>query len=183
MKASVLTGKLLLLLLLLLLCLQLLGCSQINSSDAENTQSYDSIADLAGKRIAVLTGSVYEVKAQEYMDNPELVYYNSSPDCYLAVSEGKADALLVVSQFFDKAKEQYPNLKVVGSLCDADLYFAIYKSEFGKTISQELDEYLTQSWESGKQEELLARWNNGETDTVYDFSDLHGGARHHSLRY
>jgi len=174
MEHSLFTKKILRLLLLLLLCMQLIGCAGTKASEDISPQSYDSIEELAGKKIAVLTGSVYEVKALEYMEDPQLVYYNSSSDCYLAVSEGKADALLVVSQFFDKAKEEYPNLKIVGSLCNADLHFALYKSEFGKTVSQELDEYLEKAWESGSEEEVLDRWKNGETDTVYDFSDLSG---------
>jgi len=163
------------LLLTAFLCGILSGCGKTDIPEEIGSRQIETLEDLAGKKVAVMTGSFYETKALEYLPDSILDYYQTTPDCFLAVEEGKADALVVSSLFFASALEEYPNLKPVGSLCDADLYYGTTKSEFGLQIRNDLTEYLNKEWDNGGQQALLDSWKSGEREaTPMDFDSLTG---------
>jgi len=142
------------LLMALVLFGTLAGCGNRDKA-GEEAQQITTLADLADKKVAVMTGSIYESKALEYLSDSWLEYYQTTPDCFLAVQEGKADALVVSSQYFSSALKEYPNLQLVDKLCDADLYYAATRSEFGYQLQKDLSEYLAREWENGGQQALL----------------------------
>jgi len=151
------------------LCIALTGCEK------NDKQQIKTLDDLAGKKIAVMTGSIYETKALECLPDSILEYYRTTTDCFLAVNEGKADALVVSSLFYASAADEYPSLVKLESLCDADLYYATTKSDFGLQVQKDLTEYLNKEWENGGQQELLDSWKNGSREaTPIDFSSLTG---------
>ncbi len=163
------------LLLLTFLCGILTGCEKKDTSVEDSKQQIETLEDLADKKIAVMTGSFYESKALEYLPDSWLEYYQTTPDCFLAVEEGKADALVVSSLYFKSALEEYPNLQLVDVLCDADLYYGMTKSEFGLQIQKDLSEYLKKEWENGGQQALLDSWKSGDHEiTPVDFDSLTG---------
>jgi len=163
------------LLLTAALCACLAGCGKNDMSAESGKQQIETLDDLDGKKLAVMTGSIYESKALEYLPDSILEYYQTTPDCFLAVEEGRADALVVSSQFFESALEEYPDLVKVDKLCDADLYYGTTKSEFGLQLQKDLTEYLNKEWDNGGQQALLDSWKNGEREaTPVDFDSLSG---------
>jgi len=164
-----------LLLLTAFLCASVAGCGGTGVSEENGPQQIKTRDDLAGKKIAVMTGSIYENNALEYLPDSVLEYYQTTPDCFLAVEEGRADALVVSSQFFESALEEYPDLVMVDKLSDADLYYGTTKSEFGLQLQKDLTEYLNKEWGNGGQQALLDSWKNGEREAApADFDSLTG---------
>jgi len=150
------------LVLTLSICATFTGCGKNDVSVESSEKQIKTRDDFDEKKIAVMTGSIYESNALEYLPNSVLEYYQTTPDCFLAVEEGRADALVVSSQFFESALEEYPDLMMVDKLSDADLYYGTTKSEFGLQIQKDLTEYLNNEWDNGGQQALLDSWKNGE---------------------
>lgn len=74
-------------LLLFAFLLALTACS----SDQEPQQLPTSLDDLAGKRVAYLTGSIYDLRFDEILPNSIRVGLNGIPEIMMAVKQGQAD--------------------------------------------------------------------------------------------
>jgi len=149
-------------------CCLVAGCGKAKTT-------YNSLEELDSKKIAVETGSFYENAAKDYLPSPNIQYYASSADCFYAVNEGKADALVVSENYYNSALDKFPNMKNLGVLCNNDLYYATSKTAFGALVCSDLSEYLKKEWESGRQQELLDQWKNGEKEAVaMDLASLSG---------
>ena len=60
--------------------------------DAED-KIYSSVSALAGKRVAVVTGSTHPDITLKFVPTAKLVYFNSIPDTFTALKTGKVDAI------------------------------------------------------------------------------------------
>ena len=89
------------LILLFLLSAAIMGCREENKEKGES--QYNSISDLAGKRIGVQLGSIQDTMTKEKIDNVEFLYFSSFPDMVVALKSDKIDAFpsgkMVLSQY------------------------------------------------------------------------------------
>ena len=88
--------------LLLTLC-ALAGCGK---SDAGAGQGmYTSLEELAGKRIGVQMGTIFDRLTQERLPDAKIVYFSSFPDTVVALKSNKIDAFpstrTVLSQYMN----------------------------------------------------------------------------------
>ena len=134
-----------------------------------------SIEDLEGKRIAVITGSVFDDAVQQSVKNPQLVYVNSMTDAALALDTGKVDAYSADEPAALMLIQEYPTQRILKKITDEDYAYAIGRTEKRDTIYAQLNEYLAKIREDGTMDALRALWISGEKkDQVIDFSVLTG---------
>lgn len=124
----------------------------------------------AGKRIGIQTGSVYTQRAGEFVENPELYYFDSVPDAVTALVAGKVDAVLE-----DRTVLQYAAAATSGlhmeNVSDEKIPigFVAAKTERGAELLAELNPWIESMRTSGELERLEDKWCNGtEEDRVME---------------
>jgi len=177
------------LLWIFILCVMLSGCGALKHSDTaeyddssaaqyadERVPSYPDVESLSGKTLAVMPGSIQDIMAQEYMPQSKIVYYNTIPECILAVNEGKADSTIVTEIIYYTACEQYESLMLQEEpLCPDNACMALADTGFGALVLADLNEFLRREMDSGRLQETLTRYTKeSDLQPVYDFSDLSG---------
>ncbi|MBO6017232.1 MAG: transporter substrate-binding domain-containing protein, partial [Oscillospiraceae bacterium] len=88
--------------LLLILCV-LTGCGRADTGAGQG--AYTSLEELAGKRIGVQMGTIFDRLTQERVPDAKIVYFGSFPDIVVALKSNKIDAFpstrTVLSQYMN----------------------------------------------------------------------------------
>ena len=108
--------------------------------------------------------------------------YSNMADMYTALDAGEIDAAL---GFLDERKtmaDTHPDLALIEEpFAVVDLGFGVQKSEKGKVLREELNQYLESLRSSGKYEELRTKWEDpdrkGNLMGTYTFSGEKGELR------
>ena len=97
--------------------------------------------DLNNKNIGVYTGSEYDTIAQDNIENPKILYYNSYSDQISALKSGKIDGFLTDEPLAKEIIKENKELKILKEKLTKDSYaFAINpsKSNLQDEINKEL---------------------------------------------
>ena len=90
----------------------------------------DTKNDLNNKNIGVYTGSEYDAIAQDNIENPKILYYNSYSDQISALKSGKIDGFLADEPLAKEIIKDNINLKILKEKLTEDSYaFAINPSK------------------------------------------------------
>ena len=73
----------------------------------------NGVADLAGKKVGVQTGTTGDIYASDDDTIGEVVQYNSGTEAVLALSQGKIDAVIIDNEPAKKYIEKYDNLVII----------------------------------------------------------------------
>ena len=162
------------LLSLILLLTALVGCSKTGKQT--ETPQYRTLEDLAGKRIGVQTGTIFDTMAQENIPDASLSYYNADPDLPVALEAGKIDAYLVDEPIFRSFSHTYTSQYIVDRLSnDAYGYVFPKNSEKHEKLCAELNEFLAKAKDDGTMDAVAAKWLDGNAENAtLDYSDLTG---------
>ena len=107
------------------------GSIIMNGEDAE---SYTGVSSLDGKRIGVITGSIYHDVVDQNIRSAIVYEYNNPADLCLALYSHKIDAIVYDYAVMVFATKNYPTEKIVGSLIDDDQFaFVFPKTSAGVT--------------------------------------------------
>ena len=71
------------------------------------------VADLAGKKVGVQTGTTGDIYASDDDTIGEVVQYNSGTEAVLALSQGKINAVIIDNEPAKKYIEKYDNLVII----------------------------------------------------------------------
>ena len=148
-----------------------------SASEQPSAQTvYSSLEDLAGKKIGVLTGSIFDKVAQEKIPGIQPEYLNAMSDMPVALQADKIDAYLIDEPIFRNISRNYPEEYIIDQLTYEDYAFLFPKnSERHEKICAELNEFLAESWENGTMQEISDKWITGDTETArIDFTGLTG---------
>jgi polar amino acid transport system substrate-binding protein len=145
-----------------MLCLVVVAaCSQ--------RQPVHSVAELAGKEIAVPTGTVADRLVQEKLPTAKLVYFNSALDAVQAVKSHKADAAAYDEPILRNIAAKNPGLKVLPDPITIDDYgFAV---RLGDTqLKAAIDAVVAELRANGGYDDMMARWlpKSGEPAAMPD---------------
>ena len=130
------------------------------SATAAGGGVYTSLADLAGKRIAVQMGSIFDKVVSEKVPDAELLYFNSFPDEVTALDANKLEGVpttkMIFSQFEASDKKGYAIInEPIGTI---PLAYLFPKTEEGARLRDQMNEFLTGLSESGEMEALQEKW-------------------------
>ncbi len=144
----------------------------VNSQHPGVTQ--DTVAGLAGKKIAVVTGSA-EVAEAKAIPHATIKYYGSVAESFLALSDGRVAADLQPDTDVSAAKQGNPGLhiKILGMVPQAIApplaslrgYYGVPKGAYSASFLRKLNTYLKNIAANGTEQKILDQY--GMTSGVF----------------
>ncbi len=132
-----------------------------------------TLKDFSGKKVGVLTGSIYDKTLLSQIPDAQPEYYDSYSDLAAAVAKGKIDAYIADEPVTRLLQSQYPDQVTAFRFEDASYAFMFPKAEKHQEICRQFNEFLAQSWEDGTIKEVDAIWfGEDEARQTVDLSDL-----------
>ena len=145
------------------------GCASASKDGAG--AKYNSLADLAGKRIGILQGTWYDTIAPQVIPGAELNYFNSLADIESALNTDKIDSFLLDEPIITELVREGAKLKTIPEpVCESFYAFAFAKSEEGLALRSEFNVFLNEIKSNGRLKEIEAEWT-GTDDSVKDVED------------
>jgi len=130
----------------------------------------------AGKRVGLVTGSIFDLLAAEYLPESTVEYINSSTDLALALETGRIDAYIADEPTVRMIQQTYEEQYICAAFESITYGYAFPKgSEKSNRIRAQMDEFLTRLRTDGTLEEIDTIWfGKDESKKVVDFRDLNG---------
>lgn len=119
----------------------------------------NGVADLAGKKVGVQTGTTGDIYASDDSTIGEVVQYNSGTEAVLALSQGKIDAVIIDNEPAKKYIEKYENLVII----DEEYTYEEYAMCFAKGNTElvaKVNEALKSLKESGELQKIIDKYIN-----------------------
>ena len=119
---------------------------------------YTNLSDLeGGKTFAVPTGTVADQFVLDRYPDANLLYYNTVPDCALAVKNGMADAAIYDLPVLKNIAAKNTGIVVLEELLTPDNYgFAVRLDNI--VLKRAIDEVVSEAKADGTYREMLDRW-------------------------
>ena len=136
---------------------------------------YQSLDELAGKRIGVITGSIHDGLVAERLPTAQRVYFTVPSDMLAALKAGKIDAFVLpeASAIFMRYEDGSITW-LDESLQDGDVGFAFPKTEEGRALCGRFSEYIRAIQADGTLAELTDKWFRADESvkTMIDYTAL-----------
>lgn len=137
--------------------------------------SYQSVDELQGKRIGVVTGTIHDSLVEKRLPTARIVYFNAVADMLDALKAGKIDALVrpLSSAVFIRYEDESITW-LDEHLTDADVSFAFPKTEEGKEQNERFSDFIRKLRANGELDQLREKWfgEDESIKTMIDFSAL-----------
>ena len=158
--------------LLLILC-TLAGCGKSDAGAGQGV--YTSLGELAGKRIGVQMGTIFDRLTRERLPDAKIVYFSSFPDTVVALKSNKIDAFpstrTVLSQYMNADDSITLLEEEIGSVPAGYLF---PKNGHGKALRDQMNEFLAGLRESGELAQIEDMWcgRDESAKTILDYTAL-----------
>ena len=134
---------------------------------------YQSVDELEGKRIGVVTGSIHDGLITKRLSNVEIVYFAELSDLPVALEAGRIDAFTCPESTAMLMRNEHEGLRWLDEhLVDAPLGFAFAKTDEGKDLNRRFSEFILASKENGVIDQLRGKWF-GSDESVKTMDDYH----------
>ena len=136
---------------------------------------YTSLDQLDGKRIGVQTGTTAADIARGRLPNIEISYFTTFPDMAMALKTNKIDGFPGDGLVLKQMAHEDPSLVVLDEMLRTyDCGFVLAKSEKGKALQAEMNEWLRGMRASGELDRILIKWTEGpeSEQTVPEYKSL-----------
>lgn len=130
---------------------------------------------LAGKRIAVLTGSTHPDITLKFVPTAKLVYFDSAPDTFTALRTGKVDAVCAGIPAAKLVMAEDDSIEFFGEQLTHTEGAPIFaKTENGRKLCNEFSEFLKAQWDNGTIKEIDSIWFGSDKSRkiIKDYSKL-----------
>ena len=123
---------------------------------------YTSLDQLDGKRIGVQTGTTAADIARSRLPNIEISYFTTFPDMAMALKTHKIDGFPGDGLVLKKMAHEDPSLVVLDEMLRTyDCGFVLAKTEKGRALQAEMNEWIRKMRESGELDRILIKWTEG----------------------
>ena len=140
---------------MVLICLLLGGCAKIGGKSEPITD----IRQLDGQAVGVLTGSAFDRYTDEFIRDADKKYYNEYSDMATAVERGEIAAFLMDEPMARILCSESDGVTYLPKRLTDDSYaFAFPKTDKGKRLRDELNQFLAKLEADGTLEELEDIW-------------------------
>ena len=133
------------------------------------------ILAMAGKRFAVLTGSICDQAVLDMLPTAKLSYFDNVADMLTALKSNKVDAFVGDdSNIRYLITEGEPIKMLDGNFLGIDNAAAFAKDENGTALETQYSEYVKKLWDNGTIAEIDAKWYGPDESkkTVIDYENL-----------
>lgn len=122
---------------------------------------YQTLNELEGKRIAYITGSVYDQRVNAKVANTKSQYYPSLTDCVTAVENDKADAAVQVSYCCELlVNRRGGTVAMLPEYVDPVQEAFFFK--YGNPLKDDFNKVIAKFYEDGTIDKLSAKWVNSD---------------------
>lgn len=121
----------------------------------------NGVADLAGKKVGVQTGTTGDIYASDDDTIGEVVQYNSGTEAVLALSQGKIDAVIIDNEPAKKYIEKYDNLVIIDEEYTYEEY-AMCIAKGNTELVEKVNEALKALKDSGALQAIIDKYISAE---------------------
>ena len=134
-----------------------------NDADSADAAADPALDDLQGKTIGVLSGSIHDTIAGDFIPGCRVEYYNAITDLPLALENGKIDAYLNEEPMARTILRDYPSQSIVATLRD-DSYGFLFRKDVpkGKKLQGQMNAFLAKIKADGTLAEIDTIWFGGD---------------------
>lgn len=119
------------------------------------------VTDLAGKRVAVQQGTTLEKTIERLAPNARVTAFRDYDAAWLALAQGRADALTGSLNILQGFSKNNPGFKIVGGLLSSEPFgVGVRKGDWA--MRDATDQTLQDMWISGAYAKLYAHWFGSE---------------------
>jgi len=163
--------KILSILIIITTLISLTACN--SNSKSNGNAKYDTLESLNNQTIAVFVGSVYDSLIQEYVDDPQIKYFQSASECIGALIEGKVDFTVMEKGPAVLAVKQNSELSLLSHEIGNYQYGAIFnKDEKGFALKSDFNEYIKQNYSEVDLANLYNEYIANESGKLIDYESL-----------
>ena len=144
--------------------------------DSNTSKEFQEMRDFEKAKIGVLTGSSFDLLANEYFPEAEKLYFMNMTDLILNLKQEKIDGILMDKGFFTPLLWEDEEI----SFIEMDMPATEFAVAFPKTVESEplkaqMNEFIQKYTENGWLGELTEKWfAASEPDGSIDFTQLTG---------
>lgn len=134
---------------------------------------YNSLDELAGKRVGVQVGTVFDDFAREAIPDVQVDYFSTFPDEINALKASKIDAVVSSEFSFDQLRTQDDSIRLIDDpIGSMGCCFVYPKNEHGKELCMQMNEFLKGLRESDELDRLEEIWMGSDESlkTVDDYT-------------
>ena len=142
---------------------------------ASSRARLSSFKDLAGKKIAVTTGTTHASIALQYVPDANLMYFQTTPDTFAALKTMKVDAVCTALEMAQAAMAEDDSLTLFGEqLTHVDIAPIFSKKDNGRKLCDQFSEFVKPLWDDGTIDAVYAKWFGPDESkkTIKDYSKL-----------
>ena len=139
------------------------------------TETFNSLQDLDGKRIGVQTGSTFDVITKNRLPNAKIEYYNTYADMAEAVVSNKIEGFPADEPVLKMIAAENPKIRILDERLESFEFGAIFpKSAKGDALKKEIDQWIAQAKTSGELDQLTKKWTEQPESerTMPDYESL-----------
>lgn len=146
------------------------------SCNKKKNKLYETMEDLKNAEIGVLTGSSFNVLADEYLPDAKKVYLNNISDLILNLKQSKIDGILMDKAFYTPLRWDDKSLGYIEMEMPLTKYAVAFpKQNSSIYLKDQVNEFIASSKENGLMDKLTSKWfGENEPDTNLDTSHLTG---------
>ena len=141
---------------------------------AEDDGPNFSMADMNGKRLGTLTGSIGGTAIEENFPASEILYFDTITDLLTALLAGKIDGMCYDDSVFKYMQQEVKNLEILDGYLVPSVYAPIFpKNAKGQALAAQYSEFVKKLWVDGTIAEIDGIWfGDDESASVLDYENL-----------
>ncbi len=143
----------------------------------QTTPEYGSPEEInaAKARMGVRTGSIQDAYTKEYLPDTSIFYFDGISDMIVALNSGKIDGFMTTTPRVPLILRENDKLSAFELNGPEDkVAFMVARTDFGKELQTNLNEYISSSRDNGLFEEIYNSWFNAKNSypEVISLSEL-----------
>lgn len=148
----------------------------LSGCNLEKNQEFKTMDDFSRAKIGALTGSVFDLLADEYFPEAEKFNFINNTDLILNLNQGKIDGILMDKGYFASLNWENEGFSSIEMDMPATEYAVAFpKDADSELLKNEMNSFIEKQTENGWLQELHKKWfADSEPDMLIDFSQLDG---------
>lgn len=157
-----------------IICLFVTAVLLLSTAVVASADEINSLDDLKGAKVGVLTGTIFDKIAEEYIENVEVCYFNTDSDTAAALDAGKIDAYIIDAPVARSIKKTYPDHIVLEQISEEEYGFVFQKNNpESAELCEQFNEFIAESRKNGLLKEIDERWfGTDESAQIIDYSSI-----------
>ena len=133
------------------------------------------LADLSGKKVGVLTGSIQAIVMPQRVPDAEYMEFNALPDMIVALNSNKIDAFGCDESLYTSMLWQGQAVDRIDEPIDVSNYGIIFPKGQKLDLQREINAYIASVKSDGRLDALEAKWFGAKEPTEFlSYEDLNG---------